>query len=109
MTSQQLADALNVAGGVSGYWVIDGADVIPGDYADDLEAKVVATVGGVPYSSVQEAVEAATGYGDSRPVKLEVDVATSSTIEIAGDVTIDLSGHSITANDTRAFHVRAAN
>ena len=107
MTSQQLADALNVAGGVSGYWVIDGADVIPGDYADDLEAKVVATVGGVPYSSVQEAVEAATGYGDSRPVKLEVDVATSSTIEIAGDVTIDLSGHSITANDTRAIHVKS--
>lgn len=89
-------------------YTIDTASATTFDITDTATVEYVAsiTVGNVTnrYTSLQEAISVATS---GQSVTLLADVALTSTITIAKNLTLDLNGKNVTATNCRALYVSA--
>ena len=82
--------------------VVEGGVTYTATYSSVASA---ASVNGTYYATLAEAITAANG----NPVKLNANIALSSTLIITEDLEIDLNGHDITATDCRAIWVKSGN
>ena len=69
------------------------------------EESAVAEVNGVPYTSLQSAIDMARDGDTVTLLKDETLDATDATITVDKTVTIDLNQHTVAGNAVRAFHV----
>ena len=114
----------NVAGDGTLIKVADGAPLVPSgtalvldiaaDYPDGaptltngtdyLLVKVTKVNNAMHYTRV---VKTAADLADTTSdIELAADITITATIEITNDLTIDLNGHNITADDVRAFYIK---
>ena len=85
------------------YGQVNGVWTKTEDLSTDNTGKPVIKVSGGAYTDIYHAVLAAEA---GTTIKLAGDVTVDSTISVDKTLTIDLNGHEITGNDTRAIHVK---
>ena len=70
--------------------------------SDTKTETTVAEIGGLYYDTLADAVAAVRVHGNT--VTLVGDVTLSETVVVDKDLTVDMNGHNITANNVRALH-----
>ncbi len=111
VTRGELADVLNAAGGVEGFWQAQNGSVqpdplIPGAWEDDGKAIVeVLDVGGNVIERYETFEDAAVAVEEGQTIKLIGDVTVAGRLNINVAMDLDLNGFTLTGTDN-AYSIR---